>query len=325
MKRIITLAAIAFASLLAADIKPHEYAFRYPMTVSKPCGQAAGEFADALAKSTGVKVERTTCERDYDYFKIRIFYLAVEPLYVVPERDRYSSYAACAEDLARRTERYRRYTGLSPFLAFCALPYRPHSPFGIPDYSADLFLDGFGEPAERPRREEVRLRGRAVDGEIAAADGVSKKLEELGVRVSRVSIVGHQKYESLFAFNYYGERSFTHHSYDYVTLAQCREGIDELKALPNAPPLAGAFCTWNPEPWTAQGHLYVFWDTTKLPGISSERVEGDYKDYAACQADRDRVLGSWKLVGKKAVGALCSARYGSRPYAMSVLVLNGID
>lgn len=328
MKRKIAFLALQLAAVtFAGEPRPHEYSFRYPMTVEKPCLEAAKDISEALARATGVAVQRYDCARDYDYFKITIQYLSAERLYVVPERDRYPTYDACAADLARRKQRYASFTKLTAFQAFCAVPLRYPSPFGYPDHSADLFIDGFGEPERRPQRLEVELTGRPVEGERIVVRALFDRLEALGVPVTRVGFLGYRPSEGTLGLSYYGDRRLSAFSNHYATLQACREGGEELRLFSGAPPLVGVFCAETVESsvWS-HFQLHALWDIDKISGFHHEWLDGKYGDFASCQADRSRVIALYKTtLGKHAVGALCSTSRFSSTAAMSIFIRTDID
>lgn len=314
MHALAAFAAVALAtpSLAATQI----YRVKdYPGSRAMPdaCHQLATDLGARFTQMTGATLVRSICEavddRGYD---VKITYDRETPLNAVSTIDAlggvdagggiYDTRAACEAALPREQERFENATGLDAFVGYCFEDvYSDEHPFAIR-------VDAFGDPAKRPYSSSTYIFG--TPSSLTRQDllsTVKRRLVEEGVDVSYVRYEGIVAYGTVTAM-YYAERKFRLETTEVAKLPT-KEAC--AAALPT---VTAAFASFEPAPIITlcsgdgvMGGYEVVNMTLGMPLLVAQPAVETYRNQAACEADRARVVTHYRdTLGRAVEGGICS-------------------
>lgn len=310
MLRSLALVALTFAP--AALAVPQTYRLpSYPP--GDDCNQTALVLATRFSQSTGVdaigRCERLTSHGG----DLSFTYDRDEPLRPVTTvgsdvgaeygMGAYATREACLADLGVAKVQFQAETGLAPHIAYCQF-----ASF-LDSYPYALRIDAFGEAAKRPWDVWLSFWGKVADGSRdTLVASVAQTLEERGyptlyTRVADETGLG------LFGIAYYSAEPVRIESTEWAKLADeasCQAAATTIRDAFNGfsePPLA-TFCTRHA--------LFPGFKVVNLSfGVSAvhaNRAVETYPSYAACEADRARLVNYYSTTLRRPVfGGVCSA------------------
>jgi len=282
----------------------------YPR-IEKTCAQQAQVLGQRFSSLTKITDYQSVCtgETQTSYF-IRIDYNAAEPLEVVstlPEDGSsiyslgtYPTVSACAADLKAETAHFAEATGLTPMVSYCY-----SGPYLSSTQNVALRTEAFGKPKLRPFLLQHQFHTSSPGNNLPGIQAtIQAKLEAAGYDIRQTFFRRDITDFLSLGIRYYAANSMPLIYWEKFTFGSPNECNAQLKQIGDA---LGAFNEspiFMSCPPKNRGNVFL------LAMYSSEydvfQHEMEYVNFAACDADRARVIADYKAkMGWDVRAAVC--------------------
>lgn len=308
----LALAALGILWSVSAHAGNQTYTIHSYPSASPECHTLARDLGQRFAALYGVDVTRATCNppSEASGVNLQIEYTADEALPFVSTRPTVSgtaeagwfvTQADCQNALAVEIAHYTDVTGLAPFVSYC------YERRFERDYSWVLRLDGFGVSPVQPGYAGTLVFGSPYDHTRSSFEStILDALIASNVDARRVTVTNVSGYATVTAIYYAPERLRleTGEFGRYDNRAQCedqRVWLSSVYSSLEATPSLSIFCVAG------------FGGGSELQGIFLNDIGFDisvsvemFPTFAACSADRTRLIEMYRHAGREIAGGICS-------------------
>lgn len=288
------------------------------------CSVAAGTIAADFASLTGLDVTRTICAQRSDGLdNIRITYTADEEAPLVTTNDeanplqdpgRYSTYAACAADIAAEKAYFEAQTGLRAIIAYC----KPMNEMFRDSWL--LRIDSFGTPALAPHYTGMSVSDQPVTGDLntlkANVEGLMRAHGKDVRWLNMKTVAGTHD----ITIQYYGSERSRLRSWSYGRVRDLAQCENEKAALNDALAALDIGSTLTFCGRSITGNYGVWGVTVDGPIGFVRHADERFGSYQECDLSREDVVAHYQTTRSATiVGGICSYEDFSGQWRMSLV------